>query len=246
MRLPHFVLLGTLAALLAACAPFHPSTTLPVTVAASPNFGPRRPNLVIIHHTGSQSVERALHSLRSPAREVSAHYLIARDGRIFQLVDEQARAWHAGHSWWGGQADVNSASLGIELDNDGNEPFAEAQIVSLLALLADIRQRYEIPAANFLGHADVAPARKVDPSAYFPWRRLAQHGFGLWCDRPLPLAPPGLDLALALSALGYDTGVPETARQAFRLHYMPGDPAPLEEDEKALAYCLQQLKAMKP
>lgn len=246
MRLSHIVIFGTLAALLAACAPFHPSTTLPVTVKASPNFGPRRPNLVIIHHTGSQSVEQAMHSLRSPAREVSAHYLISRDGRLFQLVDEQARAWHAGQSWWGGQDDINSASLGIELDNDGNEPFAEAQIISLLALLADIRQRYQIPAANFLGHADVAPARKVDPSAHFPWRRLAQDGYGLWCDRPLLPAPPGLDLVLALSALGYDTREPEAARQAFRLHYMPDEPAPFEEDEKALAYCLQQLKTLPP
>ena len=85
----------------------------------------------------------------------------------------------------GGPIDMNSASIGIELDNDGSEPYAESQIRALLALLADLKQRYEIPAANFLGHSDIAPGRKVDPGVEFPWRRLAERGFGLWCDRPL-------------------------------------------------------------
>jgi len=237
-------LLAAIATVLAACAPLRPDTTLPVTLAASPNFDQRRPNLVIIHHTSSNTLERALDTLTSPVRAVSAHYLIGRDGKIFQLVEESARAWHAGKSWWSGQTDVNSASLGIELDNNGSEPFADAQIDALLALLADIRLRYNIPAANFIGHADVAPARKADPSAYFPWQRLAQRGFGLWCDAPLPAAPPGFDLPLALTAIGYDPARPEAARQAFRLHFVRGNLVPSEEIEKALAYCLLQVKAL--
>jgi N-acetylmuramoyl-L-alanine amidase len=105
---------------------------------------------------------------------VSAHYVIARDGTVYQLVDERARAWHAGDSLWGGMTDLNSASLGIELDNNGAEPFPDVQISALLALLTDLQQRYRIPARNFLGHADIAPKRKGDPSPYFPWQLLAQ------------------------------------------------------------------------
>lgn len=246
MNLPRLPFYAIAAAMLAACAPFRPDSTLPVHVAASPNYEQRRPNLVILHHTSSATVGRALDSLTSPARAVSAHYLIGRDGQIYQLVAENARAWHAGKSWWGGQTDINSASLGIELDNTGSEPFAEAQIAALLALLADIRQRHGIPAANFIGHADVAPTRKSDPSTFFPWKRLAQQGFGLWCDAPLPPAPPGFDLPLALTAIGYDPATPEASRQAFRLHFLAAaaTPAPAEEHEKALAYCLLQSKAL--
>ncbi|QAU34926.1 N-acetylmuramoyl-L-alanine amidase [Janthinobacterium sp. 17J80-10] len=244
MSLPRPLFIAFIAATLAACAPFRPDTALPVMVAASPNFDLRRPNLVIIHHTSSDTVERARHSLTSPDRAVSAHYLIGRDGRIFQLVAEQARAWHAGKSWWAGQTDINSASLGIELDNNGSEPFAEAQIEALLALLADIRQRHKIPAANFIGHADVAPTRKSDPSVFFPWQRLAQQGFGLWCDAPIAPAPPAFDLHLALTAIGYDPATPDASRQAFRLHFIRSVLAPTVDEEKALAFCLLQSKAL--
>ena len=186
-----------------------------------------------------------MHTLTSPARKVSAHYLIGRDGSIVQLVGENARAWHAGKSWWGGFTDINSVSLGIELDNNGFEPFADAQIDALLTLLADIHQRYHIPAANFIGHADVAPTRKDDPSAFFPWKRLADQGFGLWCDAPLVPAPMGFDVELALTAIGYDPSTPEASRQAFRLHFMHGDPVPSAAAEKAMAFCLLQTKRSK-
>lgn len=238
--------LATIAAivvLLAACAPLPPRTTLPASRVASPNFDERRPNFVILHHTSDDTAEEALDTLTSPLRKVSAHYLISRDGRIVQLVEENARAWHAGKSWWGGNSDLNSASLGIELDNNGSEPFADVQIEVLLALLGDIRQRYNIPAANFLGHADVAPTRKSDPSALFPWQRLASLGFGLWCDLPLPPAPASFDLMLALTAIGYDPAAPEASRRAFRLHYMQDNPQPAAGEEHALAYCLFQKKS---
>ena len=240
----------TIAALLAACAPLSPrpasatgATMAGVSWQPSPNFDQRRPNLVIIHHTSNATSAQALRTLTSPERKVSAHYLIDRDGTIVQLVSESERAWHAGLSWWGGITDVNSASIGIELDNTGSEPFADAQIDALLALLADIRQRYPIPAANFIGHADVAPTRKDDPSPLFPWARLAAAGFGLWCDSPQTPAPEGFDLALALAALGYDPATPDAAQTAFRHHYLGGNEAPSAEQENALAYCLQQKKA---
>lgn len=248
---PRLLLLSTLfAALLAACAPLPPrptgatGTTLAgVRWQPSPNFDQRRPNLVIIHHTSNATSAQALRTLTTPERKVSAHYLIDRDGSIVQLVSEADRAWHAGLSWWGGISDVNSASLGIELDNTGDEPFAEVQIDALLALLADIRQRYPIPVANFIGHGDVAPARKADPSPLFPWARLAAAGFGLWCETPQPPAPSGFDLTLALTALGYDPAAPDAARTAFRHHYLGGDEAPSADQENAVAYCLLQKKA---
>jgi N-acetylmuramoyl-L-alanine amidase len=209
----------------------------------SPNFDERRPALVVLHHTSDRTLGEALATLTAPGRKVSAHYVVGRGGEVVQLVDERHRAWHAGASWWGGTADVNSASIGIELDNDGEEPFAEAQIGALLGLLGDIARRYALPAANFVGHADVAPGRKVDPSARFPWRRLAGHGFGLWCDAPWPPAPEGFDFALALAALGYSPAAPEAARRAFLLHYAAGRDDLSADEEKALAHCLLAKKA---
>jgi N-acetylmuramoyl-L-alanine amidase len=244
MTSPRLLLLGAIAALIAGCAPLKPDTTLPVSLVKSPNFDQRRPNLVILHHTSDDTVEEAVQTLTSSVRAVSAHYLIGRDGRIVQLVEENARAWHAGKSWWAGHTDINSASIGIELDNNGTEPFPDSQINSLLALLDDLRKRYKIPAANFIGHADVAPTRKADPSIYFPWPVLAQYGFGLWCEQPAAPAPPGFDLKFALMAIGYDPTTPDASRLAFRLHFARGQADLSEEAEKALAYCLLQKKLL--
>lgn len=163
----------------AACAPLPPGQSPDALWRPSPNHDLRRPNFVVLHQTSNNSVDRALATLTDPQREVSAHYLVGRDGTVIQLVDENRRAWHAGKSWWGGSTDLNSASIGIELDNTGEEIFAEAQIAALLTLLDELRIRYRIPWFNYLAHGDVAPARKVDPSRLFPWRRLAEHGFGL-------------------------------------------------------------------
>jgi N-acetylmuramoyl-L-alanine amidase len=212
---------------------------LPAEWAPSPNFGERRPSFVILHHTSTANAEQALRALTDPRLQVSSHYLIGRDGKLWQLVDERARAWHAGPSYWGGNIDLNSSSIGIELDNDGEEPYPEQQIVVLLALLDDLRRRYGIPAANFLGHGDVAPRRKTDPSRHFPWRRLAAHGFGLWCDPPLPPAP-NAEAALLLQALGYDVSDPAAAAGAFRRRFRgveSGEPA-LDDEERELLACL--------
>ncbi|RLJ64625.1 N-acetylmuramoyl-L-alanine amidase [Sulfurisoma sediminicola] len=230
--------------LLAACAPMAPQgPTVPVSWQPSPNFDERRPNFVILHQTTNDDAERALRTLTDPLKKVSAHYLVGRDGAIAQLVDERARAWHAGESWWGGMSDLNSASIGIELDNNGEEHFASAQIAALLSLLADIKARYRIPDANFLGHGDVAPRRKVDPSRHFPWRHLAENGFGIWCDAPPP-APPGFDASLALQTLGYSPADGDAAARAFRRHWA-GDEATAEltDADKAMLYCLVKRKA---
>ena len=225
--------------LLAACAELPVHTTLPVEIRASPNFGERRPNYVIIHHTTNDTAAQAIATLTSPAREVSAHYLIARDGRIIYLVDELKRAWHAGDSYWGGNRDLNSSSIGIELDNNGNEPFADAQISALIALLADLKSRWNIPVANVLGHGDVAPGRKADPGALFPWLRLAAAGFGLWCDPPFDPVPASVDDAMLLAALGYDVSRSGAAVAAFKRHWAPDDATPeLSTAQRGMVQCL--------
>jgi N-acetylmuramoyl-L-alanine amidase len=155
-----------------------------------------------MHYTGEDSAADALRTLSDPRLEVSAHYRISRDRTIYQLVDERLRAWHAGVANWGGDSDINSSSIGIELDNNGNEDFAESEIGALLALLADLQGRYRIPPDHVLGHGAVAPRRKLDAGRQFPWRRLAEAGFGRWCDKPYPSAPPDFDAVLGLRALG--------------------------------------------
>lgn len=210
--------------LLTACAPLRQGSELAGRWVPSPSHGPRQASLVVLHYTSNDDADTALRTLTDAAREVSAHYLVERGGRIVQLVDETRRAWHAGASHWGGIDDVNSVSIGIELDNNGFEPYPPAQIDALLALLADLQQRLQIPAANVVGHSDVAPRRKLDPGPLFPWRILAQHGFGLWCETPDPAVvadPSGIDVAAALRSLGYDTSDLEAARAAFRLHFLP-------------------------
>ncbi len=226
---------------LAGCAGLSDDPGLRTISVPSPNHNARRPNFVIIHDTTSDRAEHALRTLTDPAREVSAHYLIGRDGTLYHLVDEQQRAWHAGTSYWGGHADLNSASIGIELDNSGAEPYADAQMVRLLELLKDLSQRHKIPKHNFLGHGDVAPGRKVDPSAYFPWERLAQGGFGLWCPTVSTNSGELPDPLLALQAIGYDVSDPVTALAAFRRHYLASDAeGEANPAEQQLMSCLVQ------
>lgn len=153
----------------------------------SPNYNERpleKPiNMVIVHYTDMLSAEEALQRLCDPASKVSAHYLIDKQGQIFQLVDEAHRAWHAGVSSWEGETDINNGSIGIELDNGGHthgpEPFPDEQIRSLLVLLKDLVDRHKIQPHRILGHSDIAPGRKIDPGPLFPWDILAKHGFGL-------------------------------------------------------------------
>src|SRR4051812_38304062 len=139
--------LWMLVLLTAACAPAPQRATIPTQWLPSPNHDARRPSFIVLHHTGADTAEHSLKTLTDPQREVSAHYLIGRSGLVWQLVDERARAWHAGESYWAGVTDLNSVSIGIELDNNGDEPFAEPQIAMLLSLLHDLTARYRIPAS---------------------------------------------------------------------------------------------------
>jgi len=190
-----------------------------IIAAPSPNFDMRRgpPDMVVLHYTGMQTGAEALARLCDPAAKVSAHYLIEEDGRIFQLVPEERRAWHAGLSFWKGERDVNAVSIGIELVNSGHDwgyrDFPDDQIDALTSLLDAIRGRWDITNGRILGHSDVAPGRKVDPGERFPWKRLAQDGHGLWLEPPAaPGAPLGVGdegtgvfaLQAGLTRLGYD------------------------------------------
>ncbi|MDO7846404.1 N-acetylmuramoyl-L-alanine amidase [Hymenobacter sp. M29] len=164
------------------------------------NFNLRKPNYVIIHHTAQDSTAQTLKTFTLPRTQVSAHYVIGRDGRVFHMLNDYLRAWHGGAAKWGNTTDINSSSIGIELDNNGTEPFSEPQVASLLRVLSGLKRTYGIPTANFIGHADIAPTRKNDPSRLFPWKRLADNGFGLWYDAgPLP-SPFVADSAAALAS----------------------------------------------
>jgi N-acetylmuramoyl-L-alanine amidase len=146
------------------------------------NFSMRKPNFVVIHHTAQNSTDQTLKTFTMPKTQVSAHYVIGRDGKVYHMLSDYLRAWHAGSGKWGNTSDLNSSSIGIELDNNGYEPFQEAQINSLLQVLAILKKTHGIPAANFIGHSDIAPGRKVDPNPTFPWKQLAQAGYGIWYD----------------------------------------------------------------
>jgi N-acetylmuramoyl-L-alanine amidase len=230
---------AVLALLLAACTPLPQRAGVIGEWRPSPSFDERRPNFVILHATSDNTADEALRTLTDPQRKVSAHYVIGRDGKIYQLVDERARAWHAGESRWGADTDLNSTSLGIELDNNGDEPFPDVQIAALLTLLKGMQERYRIPAANFLGHGDVAPKRKVDPSRYFPWATLARYGYGLWCETALPEPPDAMDAILSLRAFGYDVSDPVAAIGAFKRHFVPDETASeFTERDRRVLYCL--------
>lgn len=183
-----------------------PDSPLASRVYPSPNFGERKgvsaPDCIILHYTGMPTASEALLWLANPLSQVSCHYFVFEDGRIFQLVPESARAWHAGKSSWQGEEDMNSRSIGIEIVNvgpdltknpiePGNYPdFPEEQIEAVIALVKDIATRWRIRPERILAHSDIAPGRKVDPGERFRWDKLAEAGLGLWPSDPLSW--PGL------------------------------------------------------
>jgi N-acetylmuramoyl-L-alanine amidase len=212
----------------------------------SGNYNARGAQIIVIHATEQSSVAASLDTLRSSNAQgrVSAHYLIGRDGRIYQLVSEKRRAWHAGGGSWGNITDLNSASIGIELDNDGASEFSPAQLGALTVLLGDLCTRLDIPRRQVIAHADLAPTRKTDPGPRFPWRTLAEAGFGRWPSRQALQegVPPGFDAWMALRALGYRLDDPQAALRAFRLHFRGIDDAaspPGPADERLLHALMQ-------
>jgi N-acetylmuramoyl-L-alanine amidase len=200
------------------------------------NFNMRKPNFVILHHTAQNSCEQTLKTFTTVKSQVSAHYVVCKDGTIHHMLSDYLRAWQAGVSKWGNATDINSLSIGIEIDNNGFEPFTEPQINSLLQLLDQLKKTYNIPAANFIGHADIAPGRKVDPNKYFPWQQLAESGFGLWYDTTGVQVPPDFSAMQALRIIGYDIKRPDAAIQSFKLHFVQQDSTGIinEDDKKIL------------
>ena len=184
------------------------------------NFNLRKPNFIIIHHTAQDSLQQTIRTFTVTRTQVSSHYVIADDGSVIQMLNDYLRAWHAGRGSWGKDTDINSSSIGIELDNSGTEVFSEAQITSLMALLSKLKKEYNIPTQNIIGHSDIAPSRKNDPSALFPWNTLAENGFGLWKDDILQTAPLDFNSEQALRIIGYDTQNLPAAIKAFKLHFI--------------------------
>lgn len=196
-----------------------------ISVYPSGNFNRRYApiDMIVLHYTGMKTDQEALDRMCNRVYNVSAHYFIFENGDIYNLVDEQYRAWHAGLSSWKGVTDINSRSIGIEISNPGHEfgyrPFNAAQISSLTDLCQDIIKRYHIPPENILGHSDVAPTRKQDPGELFPWKTLAKNGIGLWTDNFICSGDLSADEMLC--AIGYDTSREEAAITAFQRHFYP-------------------------
>lgn len=186
----------------------------------SPNNDPRAPDAVVdtlvLHYTGMKSADAALERLCDPDANVSAHYLIDEEGKVYRLVPELRRAWHAGVSSWAGESDINDRSIGIELANPGHEfgyrPFSEPQMGALEQLASDILARYDIPARRVLGHSDIAPTRKQDPGEFFDWRRLARKSIGVW---PEILAQPRHGATLGPGDRGVAVGELQSGLAAF-------------------------------
>lgn len=217
----------------------------PLVAAPSPNHGPRidrqgRPvpvSLLMLHYTDMRCAADALDRLRHPEAQVSAHYLIDEDGTVFQLVEDGRRAWHAGRAAWADVADVNSASIGIELQNPGHSngyrPFAPALMAALVPLARALMRRHGLGPHGVVAHSDVAPTRKQDPGHLFDWASLARAGIGWWPASDAGAPPPPPDQAPALlHACGYrwEDGDWRPALVAFQRRYRPsrfdGEPDP--------------------
>src|SRR3569833_334305 len=199
---------------------------IPSEFVGTVNFGIRRPNYVIIHFTAQDSVQQTLKTFTVTTTQTSAHYVIAKNGKVFHMVNDYLRANHAGVGKWGSGTDMNSSSIGIEIDNNSKEAFTDAQINSLLILLAKLKKTFNIPQANFIGHQDFAPKRKPDPGPLFPWKKLAAHGFGFWSDDILELPPENFDYTIALRLIGYDTSDISAAIVAFKRHFVQTEYSP--------------------
>lgn len=214
---------------------------MPVSVTShpSPNFGARRegarPDMVVLHYTAMESCQAALERLCAPEFEVSAHYLISETGEVFQLVEEDMRAWHAGAGQWGDVTDVNSRSIGIELSNTGVTPFAADQMAALEALLREILDRWEIAPERVIGHSDMAPERKFDPGPKFDWKRLALQGLTVFPEIEGVEEVDKVRFVQDLSTFGYPDCPLEARLPAFRSRFRPGRSGPLDAVDMGLA-----------
>jgi N-acetylmuramoyl-L-alanine amidase len=210
--------------------------------AGTTNFNLRKPHYVIIHHTAQKSCEETINTFIIERTQVSAHYVICKDGTLHHMLNDYLRAWHAGLSKWGNVSDINSASIGIELDNNGKDNFTEAQLNTLLGLLNNLKKTYNIPPGNFIGHGDIAPGRKVDPNVSFPWKRLADSGFGYWYDDTTNIkVPADFNSKSALKIIGYDVSKGLQVTEAFRRHFLQTETqGELSGPELKILYILMQ------
>ena len=221
-------------------------TSLPHRIQPSPNFGERpgglKPSLLVLHYTGMNDAQAACDWLCDERSEVSSHYLVDDQGGIVQLVNEGARAWHAGLSSWHEETDINSASIGIEIQNlghsGGSPEFPPKQMQVVAELCRDIIERHDITSRNVLAHSDVAPGRKVDPGEKFDWAFLHHEKVGHWV-KPEPISGGSFlqmgdqgDPVMALQGLLrlYGYGIEATGTfdcrtkivvEAFQRHFRP-------------------------
>jgi N-acetylmuramoyl-L-alanine amidase len=227
-------------------ARFDPDSSLVERIEPSPNFDERtglgRADIILLHYTGMQFSHEAIHRLCDPNARVSSHYVVVENGSIIQLVQERNRAWHAGVSVWGGDPDVNSRSIGIEICNPGHDfgypDFPSRQIAATITLCRSIMTRNIVRPENVLAHSDVAPSRKIDPGEKFPWKLFAQSGIGLWVDagtvadteplKPNDSSPQVTELQRMLASYGYGietTGFYDVPTSevvtAFQRHFRP-------------------------
>jgi N-acetylmuramoyl-L-alanine amidase len=219
---------------------------LPRNLRVSPNVEVRANevpiDILVLHYTGMNDAERACDWLCSEESKVSCHYLVDESGGVTQMVDEELRAWHAGVSSWMGDTDVNSRSIGIEVQNPGHPggypQFPAQQMVGVVTLARDIAVRNEIPPCRVLAHSDVAPGRKIDPGEKFDWKMLHEHGVGHWVspsaitegDR---LLPGGRGAAVTelqdmlkrygygISPTGHYDDLTQVVVAAFQRHFRP-------------------------
>ncbi|WP_243613397.1 N-acetylmuramoyl-L-alanine amidase [Shimia aestuarii] len=197
--------------------------------------------MIVLHYTGMENAEAALERLCDPEVEVSAHYMIAEDGRIWQMVDEAARAWHAGAGEWRGITDVNSRSIGIELVNRGDHPFAEPQMAALEALMRGIMARWAIAPEDVIGHSDMAPARKCDPGPRFDWARLAREGLALALPEAARSEPDAEAFRSAARGFGFPDVADDLLLQAVRLRFRPWGRGDLAPEDMRLAAAMAQV-----
>lgn len=205
------------------------------------NFSMRRPNFVVIHHTAQNSCEQTLQTFTLSRTQVSSHYVICKDGTVHHMLNDLLRAHHAGVSKWGNTTDLNSSSIGIELDNNGFESFSDAQMNSLLVLLDRLKKSYSIPASNFIGHGDIAPTRKNDPNWRFPWKSLSEKGFGYWFDDATNVVlPNNFNHLQALRIVGFDTKDTNAAIVGFKRHWLQDTTRGLNAEQLKVLYQLSK------
>lgn len=205
------------------------------------NLSMRRPNFVIIHHTAQNGCDQTLRTFTLPRTQVSSHYVICKDGTVHHMLNDLLRAHHAGVSRWGNSTDINSSSIGIELDNNGFEYFTEPQLKSLSDLLGRLKRAFSIPPANFIGHGDIAPTRKNDPNWRFPWKQFADEGYGLWWNDTTGVkVPEPFDHLAALRIIGFDMRDTSAAIVGFKRHWLQDTTRGLSPAHHKVLYTLSR------